>query len=185
MRVLRLGSPLVQDLLKLATQSHLRHSKLRCVVAGTKLVQDLGKRYPFHELLSSPGDDSLCEGLRAKEHHVADARSLRRIAQLIEFNGLVATLDLPTPTENLGDPRLILALDYIQDPGLLGTVLRTAVAFQWQAIFFLPHCVDPFSPSCIRASQGALFEIPHVRGKMEDLLKLCRKKSFESLCFAF
>jgi len=176
MRILRLQDSLVQELVKTATKKDFRNSKKRAVVAGTKLVQDLGQRYQFHDLLMPRPDDPAAEGLRAEARHVADSRSLRRISQLTSFEGLVASLDLPRPSKDLTDPRLILALDYIEDPGILGTLLRTAVAFQWQAAFFLPHCADPFHPRCVRASQGALFELPHLRGSMEDLQKLCRRK---------
>mmetsp|Transcript_25513 Transcript_25513/g.69617 ORF Transcript_25513/g.69617 Transcript_25513/m.69617 type:complete len:279 (-) Transcript_25513:77-913(-) len=176
MRVLRLKDTMVKEMVRLATQKDFRNSRKRCVVAGTKLVRDLGRRYPFHQLLTSREDDPQLAGLRCESYHIANARSLRRIAQLTDFDGLVGTLDLPMPSEDLSDPRLLLCVDYVDDPGLLGTLLRTAVAFQWQAAFFLPHCVDPFHPVCVRASQGALFEIPHCRGTMEDLQKLCKAK---------
>mmetsp|Transcript_23263 Transcript_23263/g.65776 ORF Transcript_23263/g.65776 Transcript_23263/m.65776 type:complete len:285 (+) Transcript_23263:60-914(+) len=181
-RILRLQDPLVQEFCKLATKKDFRSSKKRCVVAGTKLVQDLSKRHHFHDLLTAIPDDPAAEGLHATNRYIADARSLRRIARLTSFEGLVATLDLPRPRfEDLVDPRLVLCLDYIEDPGILGTLLRTAVAFQWQAVYFLPHCVDPFHPRCVRASQGALFEIPFGRGSMEDLQKMCRRKRI-TLC---
>jgi len=178
MRRLGLKDPLVQSLLKLVNSRDYRFSKQKCVVTGTKLVQDLGRRYHFHELLSSNVDDPTWQGLRAESRHVADARVLQKIAKLTSFDGLIGTLDLPArrnPKE-LGDPRLILCLDYVQDSGLLGTLLRTAVAFQWQAVYFLPNCMDPFDSRCIRASQGALFDIPHCKGSMEDLQKLCARR---------
>lgn len=174
----------MQELIKLSSNKDYRYSKRKCVVAGTTLVRDLGKRYRFHELLSSRADDPALEGLRATSRYVADEKCLRRIAQLTHFDGLVATLDLPPrmKPKDLADPRLVLVLDYIEDPGLMGTLLRTAVAFQWQAVFLLPHCrMDPFDAPCLRASQGALFELPHCLGKIEDLKRLCRSKRL-TLC---
>merc|ERR1719277_94621 len=55
------------------------------------------------------------------------------------------------------------------------------MAFAWQAVFFLPRCADPFDVRCVRASQGALFEVPHYRGKLKDLERLCRKNKLQ-LC---
>mmetsp|Transcript_126219 Transcript_126219/g.392926 ORF Transcript_126219/g.392926 Transcript_126219/m.392926 type:complete len:279 (-) Transcript_126219:121-957(-) len=181
MRILRPRDDLIKELVRLATQRDFRNSRKRCVVAGTKLVRDLGRRYAFHRLLSSKENDPDLVGLRCESLHVADVRSLRRIAQLTDFSGIVGTLDLPMPSKDLPDPRLLLCLDYIEDPGLLGTLLRTAVAFRWQAAFFLPNCVDPFHPTCVRASQGALFEIPHCRGTVDDLQRLCKAKRL-ALC---
>eukprot|EP00931_Biecheleriopsis_adriatica_P032793 TRINITY_DN19090_c0_g1_i1.p1 TRINITY_DN19090_c0_g1~~TRINITY_DN19090_c0_g1_i1.p1 ORF type:complete len:300 (+),score=45.32 TRINITY_DN19090_c0_g1_i1:53-901(+) len=185
MRRLGLKDPVVQNLLKLVENRDYRFSKQKCVVTGTKLVQDLGKRYRFHEVLASRDDHPALEGLRTDSLHVTDARVLRRIAKLTSFDGLIATLDLParTTTKELSDPRLILCLDYIEDPGVLGTLLRTAVAFQWQAVYFLPNCMDPFDSRCIRASQGALFDMPHCRGSLEELTKLCSRRRLP-LCVA-
>lgn len=185
MRPLRPGDKLVQELVKLATRKDYRRSKSRCVVAGTKLVEDLARRYRFFDLLSTPGVVASADfqKIGADATHAADARSLRRISQLTSFEGLIGTLSLPGPVRDrdLADPRLILALDYIEDPGVLGTLLRTAVAFQWQAVFILPHCADPFHPVSLRASQGALFEIPHLEGTHDDLKKLCLRRGLQ-LC---
>ncbi|CAJ1418744.1 unnamed protein product [Effrenium voratum] len=87
-------------------------------------------------------------------------------------------MDLPPKgsLKELSHPRLLLCLEYVEDPGLMGTLLRTALAFQWQAVFFLKYCADPFDSRCIRASQGALFDMPYYKGDLEDLQKLCRQK---------
>ena len=66
-------------------------------------------------------------------------------------------------------PTRVLALDRIQDPGNLGTLVRTAVAFGWDAIYLLPGCCDPFHERCIRASRGGVFKVSMFRGTAEDL----------------
>mmetsp|Transcript_42955 Transcript_42955/g.93526 ORF Transcript_42955/g.93526 Transcript_42955/m.93526 type:complete len:283 (-) Transcript_42955:49-897(-) len=177
-RALRPKDAIVQDLINLVERKEVRHSRKRCVVAGTKLVQDLGRRYRFLQLLSKHNDPA-AEAVQAEVKHAAEVWALRRIAGLVDFEGLIGTLDLPAPSKDLGDTRLLLCIDYVEDPGALGTLLRTAVAFQWQAVFFLPHCADPFDAKCIRASQGALFEIPHRRGNMEDLQRLCKRRGLQ------
>lgn len=175
MRALRLKDPVVQEVLRLSELAEHRRNKQRCVIAGTKLVRDLSRRHRLHDLLIRRPDDAASEGLEAEKTHVVDEKSLRRCAQLTQFDGLVATVDMPKPRQDLERLKLLLCLDHIEQPGLLGTVLRTAMAFQWQGVFFLPNCADPFDQKCIRASQGALFEIPHARGTMEDLHRLCER----------
>ena len=54
----------------------------------------------------------------------------------------------------------MLVLDGVQDPGNVGTLLRTAAAFRWSAIALLPGCCDPFNPKAVRASRGACFRMP-------------------------
>jgi TrmH family RNA methyltransferase len=54
----------------------------------------------------------------------------------------------------------VLILDAIQDPGNLGTILRTAAAAGVQVVFLTPGTVDPFSPKVVRAAMGAHFHLP-------------------------
>ena len=59
-------------------------------------------------------------------------------------------------------PNFLLVLDRIQDPGNLGTLLRTALAADVNAVW-LGGGVDPLSPKVLRASAGALLQLPHQR----------------------
>ena len=54
----------------------------------------------------------------------------------------------------------VLVLDGVQDPGNLGTLLRTACAFGWGAALLLPGCCDPWNDKALRASKGAAFRLP-------------------------
>ncbi len=65
--------------------------------------------------------------------------------------------------------RRLLALDAVQDPGNLGTLLRTALAFGWDGVFLLPGCADPFSDKAVRASRGAALRAPVARGGVDEL----------------
>ena len=69
----------------------------------------------------------------------------------------------------------MLVLDGIGDVGELGTILRSACAFGWQAVWITHTCADPFDPVCIRASQGALFDLPYRVGSIENALKHARR----------
>lgn len=187
-RRLRPKDALVQEFAKLVARKDYRNGKRRCVVSGTKLVRDLGRRHAFREILYAPdlpiganGEPTALEGLRAEARYVAEERSLRAITQLASFDGLIASLDQPQATGELGDLRLLLCLESVQDPGLMGTLLRTALAFQWQAVFFLPGCADPFDPLVVRASQGALFDLPYSVGTHVELSRLRRQKGLQ-LC---
>ncbi|XP_057748216.1 uncharacterized protein LOC130967397 isoform X1 [Arachis stenosperma] len=63
----------------------------------------------------------------------------------------------------------ILVLDGIQDPGNLGTLLRSAVAFRWDGVFLLPGSCDPFNEKALRASRGASFQLPIISGSWSHL----------------
>src|SRR5579859_756210 len=58
----------------------------------------------------------------------------------------------------------------VHDPGNVGTVLRSAAAFGAGSVALGPDCADPFSPKAVRASMGAVFEIPVARAPSLDRL---------------
>ncbi|CAL9001912.1 unnamed protein product [Prunus brigantina] len=66
----------------------------------------------------------------------------------------------------------VLVLDGVQDPGNLGTLLRSAMAFGWNGVFLLPGCCDPFNEKALRASRGASFQLPIVSGTWNHLESL-------------
>jgi TrmH family RNA methyltransferase len=59
---------------------------------------------------------------------------------------------------------LVVVLDALQDPGNVGTIVRTAEAFGATGIVFLKGTVSPWNPKVLRASAGSLFRIPFVHG---------------------
>lgn len=60
---------------------------------------------------------------------------------------------------------LVLVLDKLQDPGNLGTLIRTADAVGARAVILLEPCVDPFDPKTVRGTMGSLFNVPFTRTK--------------------
>ncbi|HXG58261.1 MAG TPA: RNA methyltransferase [Thermoanaerobaculia bacterium] len=63
-----------------------------------------------------------------------------------------------------------VALDGVQDPGNVGTIVRLAAAFDASGLILLPGCADPFSPKAIRASAGAILDVPVAAATPDDLL---------------
>ena len=68
-----------------------------------------------------------------------------------------------------------LLLDGVQDPGNVGTILRTADAFDSQGVFLLPGCADAYHPKTVRATMGAIFRRPVYSCTLEELTALLRR----------
>jgi TrmH family RNA methyltransferase len=65
---------------------------------------------------------------------------------------------------------LCVALWGVADPGNVGTIVRSALAFGAASVVFGPNCADPFGPKAVRASMGALFALPVARAaRVEEL----------------
>ena len=73
--------------------------------------------------------------------------------------GIVAIGHVPH-VDDLAEPTLILVIDGVQDPGNLGTLIRTGAAAGASLIFRSPGSADPFSPKAMRAGAGAQFRVP-------------------------
>lgn len=98
---------------------------------------------------------------------------LKRISETVTPQGIVAAVPLPEyiPLPAPDEP-LLLVLDGIQDPGNLGTLLRTAEAAAIRSIFLTGGSADPYSPKVVRAAQGALFRLHlHVNVTWQVLLR--------------
>mgnify|MGYP002622493727 CR=1 FL=1 len=82
------------------------------------------------------------------------------------------------PTAELGDAvapgRRVLVLDAVQDPGNVGTLVRSAVAFAFDGVVALDGTTDPWGAKAVRASAGVIFHLPVVRAKGDPLLAACR-----------
>jgi TrmH family RNA methyltransferase len=85
-----------------------------------------------------------------------------------EPQGIVATFHITAASLaalKLSGRELVLVLDRLQDPGNLGTLIRTADAVGAAAIILIEPCVDPFDPKTLRGSMGSLFNLPVVSTK--------------------
>jgi TrmH family RNA methyltransferase len=65
---------------------------------------------------------------------------------------------------------IIVALDGVQDPGNVGTIVRLAAAFDANGVVLLPGCADAFGPKAIRSSAGAILTVPVVNCTTSELL---------------
>ena len=79
---------------------------------------------------------------------------------------------LPEKKEFVPKPGMLL-LDGIQDPGNLGTILRTADALDIPVVL-LEGCADPYSHKVVRASMGAVFRTQVIQAKWEDVKAACQ-----------
>ena len=77
---------------------------------------------------------------------------------------------------------LIVVLDCVQDPGNLGTILRTADAFGVSGVILGDGCADPFAPKPVRASMGSVYHIPIWSGSVCAELTRLKEQGFSLIC---
>lgn len=69
------------------------------------------------------------------------------------------------------DARRLVVLDGVQDPGNVGTMIRTAEAFGIDGIVYVHNCADKFSPKTLRASMGSVFRVPSLVTQADSAAK--------------
>jgi len=88
------------------------------------------------------------------------------------LGAIVSTRDLELSDLEVRPDSLVAILVEPQDPGNLGTIIRTSYCAGVSAVVLVGHATDPFDPKSVRASMGALFRIPVVRAAgAEDLVR--------------
>lgn len=87
------------------------------------------------------------------------------------------------PPDNGAYPRgMLVALDELNDPGNLGTIIRTADAMGASGILLSRGCTDPFSPKALRAAMGSTYHIPIWIGDIENELLTLKKNGYALIC---
>jgi RNA methyltransferase, TrmH family len=166
-------SPRVKAARQLARRTH--RQRLRSfLVEGPQAVREaLGSPGAITELFVTAAAaarhrelvDRAAEGATAV--HVVSGEVMTELAQTVTPQGLLAVcrfVDVPLPALIAAQPRLVVVLANVRDPGNAGTVLRTADAAGAQGVIFSDASVDPYNSKCVRASAGSLFHVPLVSG---------------------
>lgn len=178
---------------KLALYSSLNRKKMRqkhglFMIEGEKSIEDILIRYPdkyeivtilctrqwrenYHSLIDS--EQFLTEGKFTE----ADESDFRKISTLTTSPSVIAICRLPVipeAEEILSAPLandLYLLLDGLQDPGNLGTIVRTAHWFGIKKIFCSPTTVDIYNPKAIQSSMGSLSGVEITYISLPDLIR--------------
>jgi TrmH family RNA methyltransferase len=91
------------------------------------------------------------------------AHILASISQVKTPQGIAAAVRIPEPATLKRMGTHVVLLENVQDPGNVGTILRTADAAGFSGCVLTPGCADPFSPKALRATMGSIFRVPCVQ----------------------
>ena len=178
-------NPLVKVFRRALAEGATREGLL--AVEGPFLVEEglnTKERAVVHCVLLAQSERGRFSGLLArlpKEAEVACVpdRIFRQLAETQSPQGIAALVELrQEKLESILTRRdaVLLVACGLQDPGNLGTIMRSAQAFGASAVITLEATVSPFNPKSVRASAGAVFHLPVFEGlKTEPLFRQLRK----------
>lgn len=158
-------NPLAKQLIKLSENRRERLKQRQTLLLGTHLVESaLAVGVTLGKLVICEGEEGhpevaalttrsgLTPVLLEKELFAAVEQSPSTVR-------IAALMDIPTPP-SLRQDGFCLLLDGVQDPGNVGSILRTAAAAGVNQVWLSPGCADAWSPKVLRAGMGAHFLVP-------------------------
>ncbi len=130
---------------------------------GRHLVEELLKSDWDIETIISSGDDNdklIRKSRRKTEVEIVKQSVINKIATTKTAQDILAVVKIPESKSTLPpDLNRIVVADGIKDPGNMGTIIRTARAFYFDALIATASSVDIFNPKVARATQGAMFGV--------------------------
>jgi TrmH family RNA methyltransferase len=146
-------------------QKKIREEKQLFIIEGDKIVKEfLSARVPIHSLIAKPeflSSLSIESTKHAEEILEASFDDLKKISTLKTPHNAIAVIRIKENKLNPADifNKLCVALDCIQDPGNLGTIIRSAAWYGINNIICSDDSVDVYNPKVIQASMGAILNV--------------------------
>lgn len=195
-RISSRDNPFFKEVLKLAGSSRQRNKTGQTLLDGIHLAQAYlaSGNKPQHLLVTAAALHDFEVIALLKENPDAPVTQLddSLFAELTELktpSGILALIEPPGPSVLPADSRFCLLLENIQDPGNLGSMLRSAAAAGCDAVFLSERCADAWSPKTLRAGMGGHFalsihesaDLPAVAAALQGKLLAASLKATASL----
>ena len=154
--------------MNLETIKKLQQKKYRselgyCLIEGEHLVLELQKAALAQPSLNAAEiyrTDQYADWSSTFTTHEVTHKQMSAISATKSPQGILAVLPVDAIQPASAKPEVAIYLSEIQDPGNLGTILRTLAWFGGFRCLLSPGSVDPYNPKVIRASMGAIFHVP-------------------------
>lgn len=160
-------NPIFKHLKKLAENARERRTEGKTLLDGVHLIEAYQGIYGDPDVVIIPEGKSSVEAtslIQSLEHVATVMLPTLMFAELTPVanaTGILALVKIPV-IEIPGQPEFVMMLEDIQDPGNLGSMLRTAAAAGVDAVYLSTSCTDVWSPKALRGGQGAQFVLPIV-----------------------
>ncbi|PCI55790.1 MAG: rRNA methyltransferase [Methylophilaceae bacterium] len=158
-----------KQLKKLAENKRERTREGKTLLDGVHLIESYLQTFGEPELLIIPEGKSSLEATDLMQH-LGDVNTtmfptlmFAELTPVTSSTGILALVNTP----KVAMPETVsfaLMLEDIQDPGNLGSMLRTAMGAGVDVVYLSKGCTDAWSPKCLRGGQGAQFHIPLIEG---------------------
>ncbi len=180
---------LIKEYRRLSDDARYRRQSGKFVVEGARLCADAARSDVVlesvfitpHACSQYPEYTAQITAVASAVYDIPDtlARHLGDTASPQGIYAIAVMPSLPSAVSSLDLTRCYAALETVQDPGNLGTMIRTAEAFGLGGILLSDGCCDPYSPKALRASMGGSFRLPlFTAGDLTETLPRLAERGF-------
>ena len=174
----------IKNLLQLQKKSKVRKEQGIFVVEGVRMFREapadwIIKTYVSQEFLKKEE----ASVLKGREYEIVEDRVFKTMSDTMSPQGILAVVKQPSNSlETLLDAPapFFMVLENIQDPGNLGTILRTAEGAGVTGILMSRDTVDIFNPKTIRSTMGSVYRVPFLY--VEDICETVRELKNKGIC---
>ncbi|MCX7708652.1 MAG: 23S rRNA (guanosine(2251)-2'-O)-methyltransferase RlmB [Clostridia bacterium] len=185
-------NPIVKEI-KSLKEKKIREEKRQFFIEGIRFVEEalkedcdissivVSERFP-----QTKGAEFLLNGIHQAgvKYHMLSDKIFREISDTENPQGILAVIKMKeVRVENvLQQQGLFILLESIQDPGNMGTIIRTADAAGVNGIILSKGCVDIYNPKVLRSTMGSIFHVPVCQTEnFEDTLQILKEKGIKIL----
>lgn len=165
--------------IKLVKEAISENAKIKMIVICEDCEETAeGKATSYHE---NKIDQSLLYEIAKYECIYVTKKLFTLLSEVQTPQGILAVVEKNNHNEAINYTEdIILVLDGIQDPGNLGTILRTIDSANLKQVILSSETADPYNPKVVRSTMGAIFRINMIRSKnLVDTLKEIKKHKYE------
>jgi TrmH family RNA methyltransferase len=145
----------------------IRDEERKFIVEGDHLIEEARKNNLIEYIISCVDENADFYVTKEIMEKISDQKSISYNAAVVKF--------IPEDSVN-GN---VIILDNLQDPGNLGTIIRSSVAFNIDTIIISDTSVDLYNPKVVRATEGMIFNLNIIRRNLEEVIPVLKNLGYE------
>lgn len=169
MKITSINNPKVAYWAKLKMKKY-RDVEHLFIVESENLVKEALKKGIVKEIITTENKEYNVDTYNVTKEIMA------KISSLVTPNKVMAVCNFILPDDIKGN---VLVLDHIQDPGNLGTIIRSSVAFGFSTLIVSEDTVDVYNDKVIRSSEGMIFNINIIKDNLLSIIPLLKEKGYK------
>lgn len=145
----------------------IRDKERKFIVEGDHLIEEARKNNLIKYIISCVDEDADFYVTKEIMEKISDQKSISYNAAVVKF--------IPEDSVN-GN---VIILDNLQDPGNLGTIIRSSVAFNIDTIIISDTSVDLYNPKVVRSTEGMIFNLNIIRRNLEEIIPALKNLGYK------